>query len=386
MKTTSCHLPVTSGRRAVESPPYQPRQARRSIGTQVGRGVLTAPKAQPKRSAEFIPLPHGQRLDAGRRVRARSGINSALRCICENHRSLRRLLSLPLTAPLAQKGVSRSGLVLLALIIALVTVPVRLAPAAEGVNELLQKGLFEEEANHNLDAAIKAYQSVITQQDDQRKLAATAVFRLGECYRKLGRTNEATAQYERILSDFAEQPSLAALSRQYLGQTASEQSAPSRASNDAQATQRKLVELRAEYDQARTLNATLKGMPRSQQKQVIPTVAPDPLLEKLMAQMATAEQKVAELSDTFGPDQPDRKSATTIAKTIQAQIEERLDAVLAGLSLRESATKSVLDDFTQEWKKSREEATPQPAAAAGATDAEEKELREIKAIIKDSPD
>lgn len=88
--------------------------------------------------------------------------------------------------------------------------------AAETVNETLQKGLFEEEANHNLDAAIKAYQSVLQQTDEHRKLAATSVFRLGECYRKLGKTNEATAQYERVLREFGDQTTLADPSRQNL--------------------------------------------------------------------------------------------------------------------------------------------------------------------------
>jgi len=88
-----------------------------------------------------------------------------------------------------------------------------------GTNDLtsaLQKGLFEEEANHNLAAAIQAYQSVIAQFDKDRKLAATAVFRLGECYRKLGSTNEAAAQYERIVREFADQAPLVELSRQRL--------------------------------------------------------------------------------------------------------------------------------------------------------------------------
>jgi tetratricopeptide (TPR) repeat protein len=87
---------------------------------------------------------------------------------------------------------------------------------AAGINEALQKGLFEEEANHNLEAAIQAYQSVIKQFDDQRKFAATAIFRLGECYRKQGKTNEATAQYQRIVQEFADQPALATLSQQNL--------------------------------------------------------------------------------------------------------------------------------------------------------------------------
>src|SRR5256885_16676403 len=79
------------------------------------------------------------------------------------------------------------------------------ARAADTLTQSLQHGLFEEEANQNLDAAIKDYQSVISQGEDQRKVIATALFRLGECYRKLGKTNDANAQYQRILRDFSEQ-------------------------------------------------------------------------------------------------------------------------------------------------------------------------------------
>jgi ankyrin repeat protein len=91
--------------------------------------------------------------------------------------------------------------------------------AADSLSETLQRGLFEEEANHNLEGAIKAYQSVLQQTDEQRKLAATAVFRLGECYRKLGKTNEASAQYERILREFSDQTALVDLSRQHVPQS-----------------------------------------------------------------------------------------------------------------------------------------------------------------------
>src|SRR6266550_2355171 len=80
--------------------------------------------------------------------------------------------------------------------------------AADNLSEALQKGLLEEEANHNLAAAIQAYQAVVDQFGDQRKIAATALFRLGECYRKQAKTNEAVLQYQRVLADFADQASL----------------------------------------------------------------------------------------------------------------------------------------------------------------------------------
>ena len=101
--------------------------------------------------------------------------------------------------------------VLLAIVVATVVVS-----AADALTEAFQKGLFEEEANRNLDAAIQAYQSVLKQLDTQRKIAATTVFRLGECYRKLGQTNEATIQFQRVMREFSDQEILANLSRQNL--------------------------------------------------------------------------------------------------------------------------------------------------------------------------
>src|SRR5450759_1514826 len=79
---------------------------------------------------------------------------------------------------------------------------------------LLQQGLFEEQANRNLDAAIEDYAALAKQFDKDRQLAATAVFRLGECYRAQGKTNEAAAQYQRILRDFPDQKTLVTLSQQ----------------------------------------------------------------------------------------------------------------------------------------------------------------------------
>jgi ankyrin repeat protein len=88
--------------------------------------------------------------------------------------------------------------------------------ATNDLPTLLQRGLFEEEANHQLDAAIGNYKEAIEHFDHERLLAATAIFRLGECYRKLGRTNEAAVQYQRIVREFDDQKDLVTLSRQNL--------------------------------------------------------------------------------------------------------------------------------------------------------------------------
>ncbi len=105
--------------------------------------------------------------------------------------------------------------------------------AAEDPASILQKALFEEEANRNISAAMEGYQKVIAQFDDQRKLAATAIFRLAECYRKQGNTNAATAQYQRILNEFADQGQLVNTSRERLGQQQPAASVESGAPNNS---------------------------------------------------------------------------------------------------------------------------------------------------------
>src|SRR5689334_12769818 len=107
------------------------------------------------------------------------------------------------------------GFFLLAAILCCAVLPVS-AAGAEDLGATLQRALLEEEGNQNLPAAIEAYQALLTAHDNDRKLAATAVFRLGECYRKLGRTNDAVGQYQRILAGFSDMTQLATLSRQNL--------------------------------------------------------------------------------------------------------------------------------------------------------------------------
>jgi tetratricopeptide (TPR) repeat protein len=83
----------------------------------------------------------------------------------------------------------------------------------------LRKGVVQEETNQNLDAAIQAYQAVLTQFGEERKTAATALFRLAECYRKQGKNEPAMAAYKRVVAEFADQAKLAEQSRTVLART-----------------------------------------------------------------------------------------------------------------------------------------------------------------------
>ena len=202
------------------------------------------------------------------------------------------------------------------------------APARAATNDLttaIQRGLFEEEANQNLGAAIQAYQTVASQFDKDRKLAATAIFRLGECYRKQGNTNDAATQYERILREFSDQPTLVTLSRQNLAALGSAPAAPAAPvlSDAARQEQKRLLE-----EEINLVQKQLEAQKQQVQDGVIPPDALWPTERELL------------------------------------KLKRQVAALDAGLPISITATET----------------------SAPATSIEADEVRRIQALIKDSPD
>jgi tetratricopeptide (TPR) repeat protein len=92
----------------------------------------------------------------------------------------------------------------------------------------LRRAIVEEEVNQKLDKAIEGYIKIVSQYDEDRKVAATALFHLAECYRKLGQHDKALVAYQRVLQDFGDQTALAEASSSFIIQSsvpASEQMA-----------------------------------------------------------------------------------------------------------------------------------------------------------------
>jgi ankyrin repeat protein/N-acetylneuraminic acid mutarotase len=202
------------------------------------------------------------------------------------------------------------------------------APARAATNDLtsaLQRGLFEEEANQNLGAAIQAYQTVANQFDKDRKLAATAIFRLGECYRKQGNTNDAAAQYERILREFSDQPTLVTLSRQSLAGLGSASAAPG--------------------------TPILSDAARQEQKRLLEQEI------KLVEKQLESQQKQVQ-AGVLTPD------ALLVTQRDLLKVKRQLAALDAGLPVSITATETL----------------------APPTSTEAEEVKRIQAMIKDSPD
>ncbi len=248
------------------------------------------------------------------------------------------------------------------LMIGILVATVAIAPAATNdLGTALQKALFEEEGNHNLSEAIRSYSAVVTQFDETRNLAATALFRLGECYRKLGKTNDALVQYERILRNFSDQENLVALSRKNLdGLGGSAEISQRRMTvEDLRHFEGIRIETRAEMAREENLLSRLKALTRPELIQALPTVAQDNLLSSLLEQLTVAEQELVRLQMDFGPEHVEVKKTKSSVKDLRARIDNRADGILLGLDAKVGALKANLQALENEIEKTaRSQITP----------------------------
>ena len=84
--------------------------------------------------------------------------------------------------------------------------------AQQTAEQLYQSGLYKEEINGEMDAAIKIYETIINQFPENRSVAAKAMLHFGICKERLG-MKEATVAYERVVREYADQQETVAEAR-----------------------------------------------------------------------------------------------------------------------------------------------------------------------------
>jgi hypothetical protein len=82
--------------------------------------------------------------------------------------------------------------------------------------EALRRGILQEDSKRNPEAAIREYQAALAAPGVDRAIAATAWFRIAECYRKQKKEQQATEAYQRVSKEFADQGALAEQARERL--------------------------------------------------------------------------------------------------------------------------------------------------------------------------
>ena len=249
------------------------------------------------------------------------------------------------------------------------------AVTTNNLTALLQQGLFEEQANRNLDAAIADYAALATQFDKDRQLAATAVFRLGECYRAQGKTNEAAAHYQRILRDFPDQTVLATLSRQNLAGMGAE------AGNAEFLKRLKTIPSEPMPNADELLFKKLHGKSFDELEKILPTVLPDAALSDLLQKRDTTQAERNLLLVDYPTNNLQVVRKDTLLVELDKQIKEKIAGMLQGLQMRAELARANFQERLQNVVAK----SPQSSETATADD-ESREIDRIQAMIQNSPD
>jgi tetratricopeptide (TPR) repeat protein len=86
--------------------------------------------------------------------------------------------------------------------------PVLAQEAVQTPSMLLQKAIYAEKTEADLDKAIGLYEQVVKVSVESRRILALAVFRLGSCYAQKGLPEMAEIHFERLVEEFSEYTSL----------------------------------------------------------------------------------------------------------------------------------------------------------------------------------
>ncbi len=263
---------------------------------------------------------------------------------------------------------------------------------AESVNDAFKRGIQAEELNRDLKAAADAYAEAVHLSVDQRSIEATALFRLAECQRRLGQTNEAVASAQRLVREYPEQKELLAK----LGKVGGAK---------IRATSPRLVEMRKELesfsaamnrkieegDELQVKHAKLKEYSGVRFAARVPAEYSTPELQRLVGEKNGLEIRRVALTD-FGPEHPEVLRVNLQLKTLDSQFDEQREAIfdrMWGDANKRGQEANALKSSMQSLQKSIDE-EEKSLAESGATSvsmpgAETQPAGELKSATKTIP-
>lgn len=206
--------------------------------------------------------------------------------------------------------------------------------AVDPVREAMERGLVAEETGKDLAGAAKAYAEAVAAADARRVNLATALFRWAEVERRLGRTNEATALYRRVLVEFPDQPELVGAARRHVGspEETGNRADPRQVARLVQALNEELLtmeqvlaETAQKREQLRRLRDDedrLKWMARE-----VPTSMARSLLERV----SQAQQDLAQQKAKVGENHPDLVRMKSLMELLEVQAQRELASYTTAL-------------------------------------------------------
>lgn len=114
-----------------------------------------------------------------------------------------------------------------------------------------------------------------------------------------------------------------------------------------------VLEQERNFEQNSNLYSSLSNLPREDLKKAAPVAIMDQHLNELISLEDTAEQRLASISQTLGPEHSDVKSVTETLKTVRKQVDDRLQGLLIGMKFRMDDSRGVVQTYQNKLKEAR---------------------------------
>jgi hypothetical protein len=209
----------------------------------------------------------------------------------------------------------------------------------------------------------------ITATDERPELAAAIANKVVEAYRVFLRDDSkafALTGLEGLREQAAEMEQKVRKQQDELRRARKEMNLPAGDAQDgapsprlAAETLRRLEGLRIETQSQITseemLLQRLRAFSTPELLEVLPTAAPDALLQSLLEQQSLAEQRLLAARKDFGPEHEEVLKAQSIGEALRDKIMRRADGILIGLTTRLSAQKEKLQNIESEVARTAKE-------------------------------
>ncbi len=189
--------------------------------------------------------------------------------------------------------------------------------------EQFDAGLLQEELHQDLKRAIEHYQVNVHAFDQQRNIIALSLYRLAECYRKLGQVDRALPLYHRLVRNFSDLESLSLMAQRFVPDSNPAPSVPN-------TTPKKDPSL------------LLQNLVNASPLQIMVTLsqeASDMAATKLLERFYESESKLATMKIDFGSSHPAIQSEQANHESILRQMARH--AEFAMKSIAEQARQSL---------------------------------------------
>jgi len=121
--------------------------------------------------------------------------------------------------------------------------------------------------------------------------------------------------------------------------------------------ERDRLSAQARYAHYKKMADEFQTKDRKQLRKAIPTAAPDEAMNRYLGDLAKVEQQYSANINDLGPQHPEIVKLVEMMKTINQQIEDRIDGVIAGVDLQVAQTKALVDEMQRQLEAAKNDET-----------------------------